>query len=386
MDRLTPLIALCLLLIAGTGCQRGTTGGYGQGPDVLWSYHLGSSRDLTADYIGDNILIASSTSSLDWVDVRTGSARYSVSDPNMYNNGLMWFASPDGQVYYMLRTGYSSYTPGGGPPPEVLNCRDSAGKLQWEVNMPPGDYLSSTAIAADRIFLILDSGNVMAVSRQGEMLWFRDLHAERLTGFAAFVSRHFVYIDKDGYLSVADMEGELVWKSDHPMGYFSSTLELEDGSLALYDYPLVLRYYNQQGELLWRADFDDYRPDAKGLTGGDMVSQFNVDRMFDALPGNGCAVAHPDGAISAYDSAGKLLWRSQPTGTAQLICSDEHGNVFGSVRGGSLNAYDAIGRLVWVEDGLGLLNSAPSTDGLGQVFIETDSTLFCLRPRIPEIK
>ena len=132
MDRLTPLIALCLLLIAGTGCQRGTTGGYGQGPDVLWSYHLGSSRDLTADYIGDNILIASSTSSLDWVDVRTGSARYSVSDPNMYNNGLMWFASPDGQVYYMLRTGYSSYTPGGGPPPEVLNCRDSAGKRRHQ--------------------------------------------------------------------------------------------------------------------------------------------------------------------------------------------------------------------------------------------------------------
>jgi len=387
VDRLYPLLTLCcILLLYGTACQREKSRTSGPGPDLIWSYHLGSARDLTADYIGDGILIASSSGSLDWVDVRTGSARYSVSDPNMYNNGLMWFASPDGQVYYMLRGGYTSYTPGGGPPPEILNCRDSAGRLQWQIRMPPGEYLSSTAIAADRIFIILDSGNVMAVSRAGEMLWFRDLQAERLTGFAAFVSRQLVYIDKAGYLAVADMQGDLIWKSANPMGFYSSTLELEDGSLALYDYPLALRYFDEQGQLLWRADFAEYGPDQDGMQGGSLVSQFNVDRMLDALPGNGCAVAHPDGRISAFSADGRLLWRSAATGSAQLICSDERGNVYGSVRGGSLYAYDSQGRLAWKEDSLGQLNSAPSTDGLGQIYIESDSTLFCLRPRIPEIR
>ncbi|MEZ5338210.1 MAG: PQQ-binding-like beta-propeller repeat protein [bacterium] len=384
MVRLNPLLLLVLLPLLA-GCYRSDPQGYLPGPGVAWSYSLGNARDLTADYIGDNIIVCSSSGALDWVDIRSGSVRYSVTDPQLYGNGLMWFASPDGQVYYMLRDGYSSPVPGM-PYQEKLSCRDSSGELQWELLMPAGDSLTSSAIAADRLFLILESGNVMAVSRQGEMLWFRDLNAERLTGFAAFVSRQLVYLNRDGLLCVADMEGAPIWRSEDSLGYFSSTLELADGSLAIYDYPLALRYYDPAGTLLWRADFPDYQPGRGSLDGGDDVTEFSVDRMLDALPGGGCAVAHPDGRISAFDAAGRQLWRSEATGQAMLICADERGNVYGSVRGAELHAYDSQGSLAWIEDKLGPMNSAPSVDGLGHVYVETGSYLFCLDPAIPEIR
>ncbi len=384
MARLCPrLLVLSLLALLCAACNRhGSSSGTELSPQVVWTYHLGTARDLTADYIGDDILVCSSANALDWVDTRTGSVLHSVTDPQMYGNGLIWFASPDGQVFYMLRGGYTA-SGSLAPPADALSCRNSAGELQWETRLPAGLELISTAIATDRIFLIMSDGSVMAVRRNGEMLWYRQLDAVRLTGFAAYVSQQLVYLDREGYLCVADLDGNLVWRSEELMGFYSSTLELPDGSLALYDFPLALRCFDTTGKLLWRADFPEYSPGRGRLDGAGNINQFTVDRMVDALPGNGCVVAHPDGRISAYDNAGKLLWRSQPTGQAQLICSDAAGNVFGSVRGGSLYAFDSQGQLVWEFDKLGMLNSAPSVDGRGHLFVESNFELFCLDPQLP---
>lgn len=370
---LLPLLALLCASCLDSGRRSGVT------PQVLWQLNLHGARDLTADYIGDNIIICSTSTSLDWVDVRNGSIVYSVTDPQMYGGGTIWFASPDGQVFYMMRD--SSYSYGGTQQPsEILSCRDVRGELQWEVSMPPGRSLISTAIGEDRIFLILNDGHVMAVSRGGDTLWYRQLEAVRLTGFAAYISKQLIYLDRDGYLCVADKEGELQWKSPEQMGFYSSTLELPDGSIALYDFPLALRLFSSEGELLWREEFREYSPGRGKLGGASDVSQYSVDRMLDALPGNGVVVAHPDGRLSAYDHAGELLWRSIQTGKAHLICSDSAGNVYGSVRGGNLYAFDSRGRLAWEMDSLQVLNSAPSVDVMGRLFVETETDLYCLDP------
>ena len=182
---------------------------------------------------------------------------------------------------------------------------------------------------------------------------------------------------------MADYDGNMIWQSEEKMGFYSATFELPDGSLALYDFPLALRYFDSQGRLQWREEFDDYAPGRSNLQGASNVSEYNVDRMIVGMPGNGCAVAHPDGRISAFDASGKLQWRSVPTGASQLICSDSSGNVYASVRGGSLYAFSSNGKLVWEHDKLAGLNSAPSVDPMGNLYIETISDLYCLDPNMP---
>lgn len=375
------LLILPLLAMLCSSCldSHGKGAAAAQQPKVLWSYRLGTARDLTADYIGDNTIVCSSTASLDWVDTRDGRLRHQVSDSQIYGPGLIWFAAPDGQVFYMMQNNIYNYSnrPDEAPA-DVLSCRNSEGDLEWEASIPAGEQLISSAIGPDRVFLILGNGNVMAISRAGETLWYRQLDAVRLTGFAAFISERLIYLDRDGHLCVANQDGELIWRSDEQLGFYSSTLELEDGSLALYDYPLALRYFDDVGNLLWRADFTDYAPGRGKLQGGADVSQYEVDRMIDALPGNGVAVAHPDGRISAYDAGGDLLWRSRAIGQAPLICTDLNGNVFVVKQGDSISAYNGSARPVWVYDQLGNLNSAPSVDNQGHVFVETDTDLYCL--------
>ena len=365
--------------------------GYAGQPVLQWSYKLGTARDLTADYIGGDTLICSSASSLDWVDVHSGRPRYTLSDPQMYGGNLLWFASPDGQVFYMLRSGMFYYNGNGQPQADVLSCRNSVGDLEWEISMPAGEQMISSAIGEDRIFLILSSGYVMAVSRSGDTLWYRQLDAVRLTGFAALISRQLVYLDRSGFLCVANEDGELIWRTDEKLGYYASTLELEDASLAVYDYPLALRYFDPAGRLVWRAEFPEYAPGHRNLRGGAGISAYNVDRMLDALPGNGCVVAHADGRLTAFDAAGRRLWRSRQTGQAPLICADRQGNVYASMQqdplsalsglqSGELYAWDARGRLAWRYKPPGSLNSAPSVDEFGQVYVETETDLYCLDP------
>jgi outer membrane protein assembly factor BamB len=377
--RCLSLLLLPLLALLCGSCLYGSGKGTELQPKVLWSYRLGSARDLTADYIGDNTIVCSSTASLDWVDTRNGQLRHQVSDPQSYGPGLIWFAAPDGQVFYMMQNNFYNYSnrPGEAKA-DVLSCRGSDGNLEWEVSIPAGEQLISSAIGPDRVFMILGNGCVMAVSRAGETLWYRQLDAVRLTGFAAFISSRLIYLDRSGQLCVANEDGDLIWRSEEQLGFYSSTLELEDGSLALYDYPLALRYFDDSGQLLWKAEFSEYAPGRGRLNGAANVSQYEVDRMLDALPGNGVAIAHPDGRISAYDASGDLQWRSQAVGQAPLICTDLAGNVFVVKQGESISAFKDSGRPAWVFEQLGNLNSAPSVDNQGHVFVETDSDLYCL--------
>ncbi len=260
------------------------------------------------------------------------------SSPLLLDDGTIFFGSNSANVYAVNRRGsalwsssvsapigLSSPTPltGGG---FVIGCTDgqlhaftTGGTPRWTI-LTSGSISGSPAVARDGTVYIGSHDQILyAISDAGLVLWTRPTEAA-ITGSPSIAADgSIVFGNTAGWLYSLRNDGRLNWRRDLHAPIHSTPAASREGRILCVIANGDLVSLDLNGDEQWRASI--------GQTAASVSPILDVHGV--------AYVSGPDGALTAYDRDGRLLWRYETDGviTSTPAIGQQGQLVFGNDKG-----------------------------------------------------
>jgi Tachylectin len=222
----------------------------------------------------------------------------------------------------------------------------------------------------DHIVLGDGSGSIYVITRDGDLLWYGDLHRDGTPGWAAgsgnrigsgWQDVRLAFAGGDGTIYAIKNNGDLLWYRDVPRdgtaGWAANSGNRigsgwQDVRVALSGGNGTIYAIKGNGDILWFRDVPRNGTPGWAPNSGNRIGSGWQDARF--------AVSGGDGIIYAFKSNGDMLWYRDVPRDGTVGWAANSGNRIGSGwqsvldvisgDGGILYAIDSVGRLLWYRD------------------------------------